>query len=81
MAQRSAEGSEEWTEEQEGEAQETEVAQEVLKPAVIGVEGSYLPSQSMHSKGEQGNQTRSLPVSIKRETFWEELEPREREIM
>lgn len=30
--------------------------------------GLGLPSHSMHSKGEQGNQTRSLPVSMKRET-------------
>ena len=61
MAQRSDEEREEWTAEQEGELQGM---REEEGKVVEEREGKpRLPSQRMHSKGEQGSQTRSLPVS------------------
>lgn len=84
MAQRSGEEREVCAAEQEGDSHETgeaAAAEDKLKMVVDEVidDGSYFPSQRMHSNGEQGNQTRSLPVSIYREMVWKGLEPREKE--
>jgi hypothetical protein len=67
-AQRSEEGREECATEQAGEAQEMRRESAGGGRMVEFKLGLGLPSQSMHSKGEQGNQTMSLPVSMKRET-------------
>lgn len=66
MAQRSEEERVECAAAQEGDLQETNAAavEETLKTAAAAVFGSVFPSQRMHSKGEQGNQMRSLPVSM-----------------
>lgn len=62
MAQRSEVGREEWAAEQARDLHGRREAEETLRG---GGEGDVvLPSQRMHSKGEQGNQTRSEPVSM-----------------
>lgn len=64
IAQRSDVGSEEWAAEQEEDWQGTEKAEgESFREEDEELENSGLPSQRMHSKGLQGNQTRSEPVS------------------
>jgi hypothetical protein len=68
MAQRSEVGREECAVEHAGEAQETSRESAGGGKMVEFELGLSSPSQSMHSKGEQGNQTISLPVSMKRET-------------
>ena len=60
MAQRSEEGREEWAAEQEEDLHGTAVAEE---ERLRGEESGGFDSQRMHSNGEQGSQTRSLPVS------------------
>lgn len=75
MAQRSEEEWEEWTAEQARDLHETEAFLGTLGGGAV-VDGLYFPSQRMHSKGEQGNQTRSEPVSMYREMGWGGLEPR-----
>lgn len=69
MAQRSEEEREECAAEQAGELHETVAFLWILGRGVV-VQGLYLPSQRMHSKGEQGNQIRSEPVSMNREMGW-----------
>lgn len=64
MAQRSDEGREEWAAEQDGCEQESNEELGGGGGGGGGEEGVGLPSQRMHSKGAQGNQTRSLPVSM-----------------
>lgn len=65
MAQRSEEGRWEWAAEHARDLHVTEVAVEMLRGEGLEmVEGLYLPSQRMQSKGEQGSQTTLLPVSM-----------------
>lgn len=79
-AQRSEEGREECAVEHAVEAQETSRESAGGGKMVEFKLGLSLPSQSMHSKGEQGNQTMSLPVSMKRETVvGDEAGPSDRE--
>lgn len=61
IAQRSEDDREEWAAEQEVDWQETGETRDVLRMAGLGL---GLPSQRMQLKGEQGNHTRSLPVSM-----------------
>lgn len=70
VAQRSEEESEaeEWAAEQKADWQETLDAEE--ERLRVAGSGFGLPSQRMQVKGEHGNQTRSLPVSMYRETDW-----------
>lgn len=70
MAQRSAEGRAECAAEQAGDLHDTSEDFEMFFRGVR-LPGLYLPSQRMHSKGEQGNQTMSLPVSMYTETVSE----------
>lgn len=62
MAQRSEEERELWAVEQARDLHVRREDFETLRG--VRVLGSYLPSQRMQSKGEQGNQTTSLPVSM-----------------
>lgn len=76
MAQRSEAGRAEWAAEQSGERHATAGEDDRLNG---GDADAGLPSQSMHSKGWHGSQTRSLPVSMYRLTGWDWRRPRVRE--